>query len=111
MEFLTHNRDLKRHILIDKKKIHIFCDNARYYKNRAVRAYLEDLKVELQYTDYPDFEDFKLAVLGFLRTLSTRDSLGARGGEQKPTNSLESVVSALYRDWKLHREEFLNFKR
>lgn len=78
-----------------KKKIHIFCDNARYYKNRAVRAYLEDSKVELHFlppyspnlnpierlwkwlkervlynTYYPDFEDFKLAVLGFLRTLS-----------------------------------------
>ena len=81
-----------------KKKVHIFLDNARYYKNRAVKKYLEGSKIELHFlppyspnlnpierlwkwmkervlynTYYEAFEDFRDAVFGFLKYLSTLD--------------------------------------
>jgi len=82
-----------------KAKIHVFCDNARYYRNQDVSAYLQTSKIELHFlpsyspnlnpierlwkwmkerviynTYYQEFEDFRLAVLGFLELLSTIDS-------------------------------------
>jgi transposase len=79
-----------------KNKIHLFCDNARYYRNKAVTEYLKTSKIQLHFlppyspnlnpierlwkwmkerviynTYYPDFEDFKSAVFGFFALLST----------------------------------------
>lgn len=79
-----------------KNGIHVFCDNARYYRNKAVTEYLKTSKIRLHFlppyspnlnpierlwkwmkerviynTYYPEFEDFKLAVFGFFATLST----------------------------------------
>ena len=81
-----------------KKKIHLFCDNARYYKNKKVREYLEKSKIEAHFlppyspnlnpierlwkwmkervlynTYYQDFESFKHAIFGFLESLSRLD--------------------------------------
>jgi transposase len=78
-----------------KRKIHVFCDNASYYRNAAVKKYLEGAKVELHFlppyspnlnpverlwkwmkerviynTYYEDFEAFKQAVFGFFSGLS-----------------------------------------
>ncbi len=80
----------------EKNGIHVFCDNARYYRNKAVTEYLKASKVRLHFlppyspnlnpierlwkwmkerviynTYYPEFEDFKLAVFGFFAALST----------------------------------------
>jgi len=82
----------------EKRKIHVFCDNAPYYKNKAVTEYLKSSKVELHFlppyspnlnpierlwkwmkerivynTYYEHFEDFKSAILGFFSMLSTLD--------------------------------------
>lgn len=79
-----------------KAKIHLYCDNARYYRNKAVYKYLETSKIQLHFlpsyspnlnpierlwkwmkerviynTYYPEFDDFKLAVFGFFSILST----------------------------------------
>jgi transposase len=79
-----------------KNGIHLFCDNARYYRNKAVTKYLETSKIRLHFlppyspnlnpierlwkwmkerviynTYYPDFEDFKCAVFGFFMMLAT----------------------------------------
>lgn len=79
-----------------KTKIHLFCDNARYYRNKAVTEYLKRSKIELHFlppyspnlnpierlwkwmkerviynTYYREFEDFKSAVFGFFEVLST----------------------------------------
>ncbi len=79
-----------------KRKIHVFCDNAPYYRNKAVKQYLETSKVCLHFlppyspnlnpierlwkwmkerviynTYYEHFEDFKGAILGFFAVLST----------------------------------------
>ncbi len=81
-----------------KNKIHLFCDNARYYRNKAVAKYLETSKIQLHFlppyspnlnpierlwkwmkerviynTYYQEFEDFKSAVFGFFNTLSGLD--------------------------------------
>ena len=79
-----------------KTKIHVFCDNARYYRNKAVTEHLKASKIQLHFlpvyspnlnpierlwkwmkerviynTYYPDFEDFRMAVFGFFALLST----------------------------------------
>lgn len=79
----------------DKTKVHMFCDNARYYRNKAVTEYLKTSKVVLHFlppyspnlnpierlwkwmrekvmynTYYAEFESFKSAVLGFFDLLS-----------------------------------------
>ena len=81
-----------------KKKIHLFMDNAKYYKNRKVRDYLETSKIQAHYlppyspnlnpierlwkwmkervlynTYYEHFDDFKQAVFGFLESLTRID--------------------------------------
>jgi transposase len=79
-----------------KRKIHVFCDNAPYYRNKAVRQYLGTSKIELHFlppyspnlnpierlwkwmkerviynTYYEHFEEFKGAIMGFFGLLST----------------------------------------
>jgi len=78
-----------------KRKIHVFCDNAPYYRNKEVREYLKNSKIALHFlppyspnlnpierlwkwmkerviynTYYEHFEEFKAAVLGFFEVLS-----------------------------------------
>ena len=80
----------------NKRKVHVFCDNAPYYRNKAVKQYLENSKVCLHFlpsyspnlnpierlwkwmkerviynTYYEHFEDFKAAIFGFFAVLST----------------------------------------
>ncbi|MFI5344672.1 MAG: IS630 family transposase [Chlamydiales bacterium] len=79
-----------------KRKIHVFCDNAPYYRNKAVGQYLATSKIMLHFlppyspnlnpierlwkwmkerviynTYYEHFEDVREAVLGFFAVLST----------------------------------------
>lgn len=79
-----------------KNRIHVFCDNARYYRNKAVTEHLKASKIQLHFlpvyspnlnpierlwkwmkerviynTYYPEFEDFRTAVFGFFALLST----------------------------------------
>ena len=80
------------------RKIHLFCDNARYYRNKAVRKSLEKSKIELHFlppyspnlnpierlwkwmkeriiynTYYPEYDEFKTAVMGFFRVIGSAD--------------------------------------
>jgi len=79
-----------------KNKIHVFCDNSPYYRNKTVLQYLETSKIVLHFlppyspnlnpierlwkwmkerviynTYYKHFGDFREAVLGFFTVLST----------------------------------------
>lgn len=81
-----------------KNKIHLFCDNARYYRNQVTIKYLETSRIQLHFlppyspnlnpierlwkwmkervlynTYYQEFDDFRSAVLGFFNVLSTLD--------------------------------------
>lgn len=81
-----------------KRKIHLLCDNARYYKNKSVTKFLETSKIVLHFlppyspnlnpierlwkwmkerviynTYYEEFEDFRSAVLGFFSALPMFD--------------------------------------
>jgi transposase len=87
-----------------KNKIYLFSDNARYYKNKAVQGYLKNSKIALHHlppyspnlnpierlwkwmkervlynTYYQQFDDFKLAVFGFLETISKSPPSSALG--------------------------------
>ncbi len=78
-----------------KDKVYLFCDNARYYRNKTVQAFLKDSKIDMQFlppyspnfnpierlwklmneqvinnTYYPQFSDFKNRILGFLNTFA-----------------------------------------
>ena len=78
-----------------KRKIHIFCDNAPYYRNKMVKQYLDLSKIHLRFlppyspnlnpierlwkwmkerviynTYYEHFDDFRGAVFGFFAVLS-----------------------------------------
>jgi len=80
----------------NKSRIHVFCDNARYYKNKLVQEYLKESKIILHFlppyspnlnpierlwkwmkevviynTYYPSFEGFTSAIIGFFTLLST----------------------------------------
>ena len=75
-------------------KVHVFCDNARYYKNKEVQKYLEHSKIQLRFLPpyspnlnpierlwklmneeilynkyYEKFTEFKTEVMGFLESL------------------------------------------
>lgn len=78
----------------DKKKVYVFCDNTRYYRNKKVQAYLEGSKVCMKFLSpyspnlnpierlwklmneqvinnqyYKEFSSFKNSVLEFLEKL------------------------------------------
>ena len=86
--------------------MHVFCDNARYYKNKEVKKFLETSKIELHFLPpyspnlnlierlwkwmkervmynsyYESFEGFRNAVLGFLRLVSELDPESKFGKE------------------------------
>lgn len=97
----------------EKKRIHVFCDNARYYRNKLVKLYLETSRVKLHFlppyspnlnpierlwkwmkerviynTYYKHFDEFKTAISGFFSLLSTTD----------PTSSLGTDFRSRVRD-------------
>ena len=78
-----------------KEKVYLFCDNARYYRNKTVQAFLETSKIDMQFLPpyspnlnpieclwklmneqvlnnryYEKFSHFKDEVLGFFKKLS-----------------------------------------
>jgi len=82
----------------DISKIHVFCDNARYYRNKHVTAYLAESRIKLSFlppyspnlnpierlwkwmketvvynTYYENFEDFQEAIHGFFQALNGLD--------------------------------------
>jgi transposase len=90
----------------DRKKIHVFCDNAPYYRNKKVKKYLELSKIVLHFlppyspnlnpierlwkwmkerviynTYYEHFEEFKDAIMGFFALLSTLEADSLLGQE------------------------------
>lgn len=88
----------------DKKTIYLFCDNAKYYRNKEVKKYLEMSKIKLMFlppyspnlnpterlwkwmherviynTYYEGFDEFKRAIMGFFSTLSKLTSKSSLG--------------------------------
>lgn len=79
-----------------KNNIYLFCDNARYYRNKEVKKYLETSKIKLCFLPpyspnlnpierlwkwmkerviynayYQGFDEFRMGIMGFFSTLST----------------------------------------
>ncbi len=89
-----------------KDKIHVFCDNARYYRNKSVTSHLQNSKINLHFlppyspnlnpiervwkwmkervlynTYYEDFHEFKQAIMSFLENISGLDPTSVFGQE------------------------------
>ena len=92
----------------NKTIVHVFCDNAPYYRNKTVKQYLETSKISLHFlppyspnlnpierlwkwlkerviynTYYEDFEEFRDAIFGFFDILSTADMKSVLGQSLK----------------------------
>lgn len=102
----------------DKSCIHVFCDNAPYYRNKNVKAHIETSKIKLHFlppyspnlnpierlwkwmkevvvynTYYGEFDDFRDAVIGFFRSLSGLDPGSELG--QSFTNRIRDKFRAM----------------
>lgn len=101
-----------------RRKIHIFCDNAPYYRNKAVRQHLEKSRIALHFlppyspnlnpierlwkwmkerviynTYYEHFEDFKEAVMGFFSVISnvTKESMLGQALRSRVRDKFSSI--------------------
>jgi transposase len=102
-------------------KIHVFCDNARYYKNKEVMAYLTHAKIEMHFLPpyspnlnpierlwklmnekilynkyYEKFNEFKNEVLGFLQSLSDPPLELAGQLTTRLTDSFQTIGNKCY---------------
>jgi len=101
-------------------KIHVFCDNARYYRNKEVTAYLVHSKVVMHFLPpyspnlnpierlwkfmnerllynryYEKFVDFKKAVLGFMESLFNPDKDTQQALQSRITDNFHIIGSVL----------------
>lgn len=101
-----------------KRKVHVFCDNASYYRNKAVQEYLKSSKIRLHFlppyspnlnpierlwkwmkerviynTYYKTFKEFKDAVFGFFEELSkaTPDSIFGQELRRKVKDKFRTI--------------------
>lgn len=106
----------------EKSTIHVFCDNARYYRNKLVTQHLKTSKIRLHFlppyspnlnpierlwkwmkecviynTYYQEFEDFKIAIFGFFSMLSELDpdSVLGRSFRSKVRDQFRTINSPL----------------
>jgi transposase len=95
------------------RKIYVFCDNAKYYRNKDVQAYLGTSKIEMLFLPpyspnlnpierlwkfvnehvlynkyYKSFDDFREAVLGFLQNLFNPSSGWKEALDHRITDNL-----------------------
>jgi transposase len=100
-------------------RVHLFCDNARYYRNKEVTAYLVDSKIKMHFLPsyspnlnpierlwklmneevlynryYESFTSFTDAVLGFLGSLSDPPIEMAQKLTKRITDSFSAIGKA-----------------
>lgn len=105
----------------EMSKIHVFCDNARYYKNKEVTAHLVHSKIEMHFLPpyspnlnpierlwklmnekvlynkyYEKFSEFKNGVLGFLQSLSDPPLDLAKQLASRLTDSFQTIGKTRY---------------
>jgi transposase len=105
----------------EMSKIHVFCDNARYYKNKDVMAHLAHSKIEMHFLPpyspnlnpierlwklmnekvlynkyYEKFSEFKNGVLGFLQSLSDPPLDLAKQLASRLTDSFQTISKTCY---------------
>lgn len=101
-------------------KVHIFCDNARYYKNKYVQTFLASTKLQMHFLPsyspnlnpierlwkfmnekvlynkyYEKFSDFREAVLGFLQGLNTSEKQVREALRRRVTDNFCAVREGL----------------
>jgi transposase len=100
------------------KTVHVFCDNARYYRNKEVAFYLQTSKIKMHFLPpyspnlnpierlwkflyehvlynkyYEKFTDFREAVLGFLQNLFHASVEMKKALEQRITDNFHIIGS------------------
>jgi transposase len=105
----------------EMSKIHVFCDNARYYNNKDVMAHLAHSKIEMHFLPpyspnlnpierlwklmnekvlynkyYEKFSEFKNGVLGFLQSLSDPPLDLAKQLASRLTDSFQTISKTCY---------------
>lgn len=104
----------------DMKTVHVFCDNARYYRNKSVSDYLDKSKIKMHFLPpyspnlnpierlwkfmnerhlynkyYEKFSDFRNAVLGFLEGLFCPDQSLLKDLSDRITDNFHIFCSAV----------------
>lgn len=102
------------------KKVHVFCDNARYYRNKDVLAYLTTSKIEMHFLPpyspnlnpierlwkfvyervlynkyYEKFADFKESILGFIDGLFDPCTEIWNAVDRRVTDNFRAVGSSM----------------
>lgn len=102
-------------------RVHVFCDNAKYYKNKDVAAYLENSKINIHFLPsyspnlnpierlwklmneevlynkyYESFKSFKDAVLGFLESLFDPPKELAQKVAKRITDCFSAIGNVFY---------------
>ncbi len=105
----------------NKQTIHLFCDNARYYRNKKVQAFLETSKISMHFLPpyspnlnpierlwkltnewiinnkyYEKFSEFKNTLLSFLRSLSDPPQDLIKILKNRITDNFRAVGSMLF---------------
>lgn len=105
----------------EKEKIHIFCDNARYYRNKKVQAFLEESKISMHFLPpyspnlnpierlwklmneevinnkyYEKFSEFKENILRFLKSLAAPPNRILKALKSRVRDSFRAIGFACF---------------
>ena len=105
----------------EKEKIHIFCDNARYYPNKKVQAFLEESKISMHFLPpyspnlnpierlwklmneevinnkyYEKFSEFKENILCFLKSLAAPPNRILKALKSRVRDSFRAIGFACF---------------
>jgi len=104
-----------------KEKVHVFCDNARYYRNKKVQTFLEKSKIFMHFLPpyspnlnpierlwklmneevinnkyYEKFSEFKENILGFLKSLAAPPNRILKALKSRITDNFRAIGSACF---------------
>ena len=102
------------------RKVHMFCDNAKYYRNKDVQAFIKNSKIEMHFLPpyspnlnpierlwkfmneyvlynryYRNFDDFRKAVLAFLQNLFTPSKEWKEALDRRITDNFHIIDSCV----------------
>jgi len=126
LRLLSHFSKIWRRVYPSMKTIHVFYDNARYYKNKDVRSFLKKSKISFHFlspyspnlnlierlwkwmkewvvynTYYEHFEEFKMAIMNFFKILSNLDPTSplVKDFKSRVANRFRPIGSVLSNSW------------
>ena len=107
----------------EARMVHVFCDNAKYYKNKEVTEYLSQSKIKIHFLPtyspnlnpierlwklmneevlnnkyYENFADFKCAILGFFESLAEPSEEMAQRLMKRVTDAFRAIGKTLVQE-------------